>query len=95
MTPQEKKKIEYSGPIDTLIWDLYHWIPLFVLIVMVPIIFKPNCFMDPTPLPKNLIWDLSHCIPQFVLIVMVPIMFKPIFFMDLTPLPDTLISHLS
>jgi hypothetical protein len=32
----------FCGPdplLDILIWDLYHWIPLFVLIAVVPITF--------------------------------------------------------
>jgi hypothetical protein len=33
---------------DTLICDLSHWIPLFSLIVVVPITYKPFFFCGPT-----------------------------------------------
>jgi hypothetical protein len=58
------------SPSNTLILDLSHWIPLFSLIVVIPIIF--NIFLP----SHTLIWDLSHRIPLCTLIVVIPIIFN-------------------
>jgi hypothetical protein len=82
-------------PPDTLIWDLSHWIPLFSLIIMVPIIFKPFFFHGPTPLPNTLIFHLSHWIPLFPLIIVVYITYQPFFSVDPLPLPGTPTSQMA
>jgi hypothetical protein len=69
----------YSGPVDTLIWDLFHWIPLFSLIAAIPFIFNTFCFNGPDLFPVSLFCHLFQYISLLALIVMVPITYKSLF----------------
>jgi hypothetical protein len=70
----------YSGPANTLIWDLFHGIPLLSLIPVIPFIFNPFCFSGPDPFPVSLFFRLLNYIFLHALIVMVLITSKSFFF---------------
>jgi hypothetical protein len=70
----------------TLIWDLFHWIPILSLISLIPFIFNPFCFSRPDPFPVSLFYHLFHYISLQALIVMVPITSKSSFLWSHPPI---------